>query len=105
MKNRLRGDFKTERNIFDKRLSEYRRSFIAIDVEHVSTENPKQFGENNMCCLTYADDVLVLAESENDKQYLLNFVHDWCRKWQLMCLLVMVSVSILFLPSVRLDDI
>ena len=73
-------------------------------MEHVSTENPKQFGENNMCCLTYADDVLVLAESEY-KQYLLNFVNDWCRKWRLMCLLVVVSVSILFLPSVRLDDI
>ena len=74
-------------------------------MEQVSTENPKQFGENNMCCLTYADDVLVLAESENDKQTLLNFVNDWCRKWRHMCLLVMVSVFILFLPSVCLDDI
>ena len=42
------------------------------------------FGENKLCCLTYADDVLLLAESENDMQELLNFVNDWCRKWRLI---------------------
>ena len=46
MKNRLRNDFKTARNIFEKRLRsaerEYRRS-LAINVEQVSTENPKAF--------------------------------------------------------------
>ena len=49
MKNRLRNDFKNARNIFDKRLRsaerKYRRS-LAIDVEHVSTENPKAFWDH-----------------------------------------------------------
>ena len=49
MKNRLRNDFKTARTIFDKRLRsaerKYRRS-LAIDVEHVSTENPKAFWDH-----------------------------------------------------------
>ena len=40
------------------------------------------FGENKLCCLAYADDVLLLAESENDMQDLLNFVNEWCRKWR-----------------------
>ena len=34
------------------------------------------FGENKLCCLTYAVDVLLLAKSENDLQELLNFVND-----------------------------
>ena len=34
------------------------------------------FGENKLCCLAYADDVLLLAESENDMQDLLNFVNE-----------------------------
>ena len=42
------------------------------------------FGDNKLCCLTYADDVLLLAENENDMQTLLNFVNDWCRKWRLI---------------------
>ena len=49
MKNRLRNDFKTARNIFEKRLRsaerEYRRS-LAINVEQVSTENPKAFWDH-----------------------------------------------------------
>ena len=43
-----------------------------------------RFGENKLCCLTYADDVLHLAESEYDMQDLLTFVNDWCRKWRLI---------------------
>ena len=41
------------------------------------------FGDDKICCLTYADDVLLLAENENDMQDLLDFVNDWCRKWRL----------------------
>ena len=42
------------------------------------------FGENKLCCLAYADDVLLLAESENDMQDLLTFVNEWSIKWRLI---------------------
>ena len=42
-----------------------------------------RFNEYTLCCLTYADDVLILTENENDMQDLLNFVYEWCRKWRL----------------------
>ena len=40
-----------------------------------------RFIEHTLCCLTYADDVLVLTE--NDMQGFLNFVYEWYRKWRL----------------------
>ena len=43
-----------------------------------------KFDANTVCCFTYADDVLLLAETEEDMQDLLNFVHEWCRKWRLI---------------------
>ena len=42
-----------------------------------------RFNEHTLCSLTYADDVLILTEYENDMQGLLNFVYEWCRKWRL----------------------
>ena len=39
-----------------------------------------RFNEHIVCCLTYADDVLILAENENDLQGLLNFVYEWCKR-------------------------
>lgn len=42
-----------------------------------------RFNEYTFCCLTYADDVLILTENENDMQELLNFVYELCRKWRL----------------------
>ena len=42
-----------------------------------------KFNDHTLCCLTYAVDVLLLAENENDLQDLLRFVHEWCRKWRL----------------------
>ena len=43
-----------------------------------------KFNDYVLCCLTYADDVLILAENENDMQSLLNYVNDRCRKWGLI---------------------
>ena len=42
-----------------------------------------RFNENVLCCLTYADDVLILAEDEKGMQDLLNFVNALCRIWRL----------------------
>ena len=32
-------------------------------------------------CLAYADDIVLICESEQDLQTLLNVVNDWCKKW------------------------
>ena len=33
----------------------------------------------------YADDVVIMGESEDDLQALLEVVSRWCRKWQMVC--------------------
>ena len=33
--------------------------------------------------LMYADDICLLTSNENDLQFLLDIVEDWCRKWRL----------------------
>ena len=40
---------------------------------------------NNLeiCCLLYADDIMLMSETEEDMQAMLDFVHEWCRKWRL----------------------
>ena len=43
-----------------------------------------KFDANTVCCFTYADDVLLLAKTEADMEDLHNFVHGWCRKWDLI---------------------
>ncbi len=34
-------------------------------------------------CLLYADDLVLIAESEEELQKMLNVVHDWCEKWRM----------------------
>ena len=33
--------------------------------------------------LLYADDIVLLAESENDIQQMLHVVYTWCKKWRM----------------------
>ena len=43
-------------------------------------------------CLLYADDIVLLAESEVDLQALLNIVNVWCSKWRLEVNLLKTNV-------------
>ena len=36
------------------------------------------FGNEKICILLYADDIVLLAETANDLQVLLDALHDWC---------------------------
>ena len=31
----------------------------------------------------YADDIVLLSDTADNLQKLLNYVYEWCRKWQL----------------------
>ena len=52
---------------------ELRVSGIGIDIGN----------ELKLNCLLYADDIVLLAESEIELQNLLNIVNSWCAKWRL----------------------
>jgi hypothetical protein len=42
-----------------------------------------QIDDRNVSILLYADDIVLLASSEDKLQRMLNKVHDWCTKWRL----------------------
>ena len=42
-----------------------------------------QFGDINICCLLYADDLVLLADSVQNVQTLLQHLEDWCRTWKI----------------------
>ena len=37
----------------------------------------------NVSILLYADDIVLISESEVNLQYMLDYMHDWCHKWKL----------------------
>ena len=40
-------------------------------------------GEESLSILMYADDVAIMAESEEDLQHMLNVLHSWCKTWDI----------------------
>ena len=40
-------------------------------------------GDVKISTLFYADDIVLLAERENDLQLMINSVHTWCKKWRM----------------------
>ena len=55
-------------NLFINDLALYLKSLdVGIDI-----------GDEKVCILMYADDVVLLARSEDELQVLLNALHDWC---------------------------
>ena len=43
-----------------------------------------QVGNDNVCCLAYADDIVLISDTENNLQCLLNSLDKWCKRWQLL---------------------
>ncbi len=41
------------------------------------------FEQEKVCILLFADDIVILGESEQDLQNLLNCVYEWCTNWKL----------------------
>ena len=52
--------------------------------ENLKNKNSIDSSENLFLnILLYADDIVLLTSSEDDLQFLLNIVEQWCRKWRL----------------------
>ncbi len=43
-----------------------------------------EFDTEKLSCLLYADDIVILADTEQELQTLLDIVYDWTRKWRLL---------------------
>ena len=41
-------------------------------------------GESRVSLLLYADDIALVANSEEDLQTMLNTLHEWCRRWRVL---------------------
>lgn len=41
-------------------------------------------GESNISILMYADDILLMGDSEESLQTMLNTLHSWCKKWRVL---------------------
>ena len=72
---------------------ELKESGILMDLNRIFEESPKfsdgstSFPDKSLGLalnvLLYADDIVLIAKSENDLQDLLFIVEEWCRKWRL----------------------
>ena len=49
-----------------------------------ATSKGIRFGDTLVCCLLYADDLVILAESEKDLQVLLCQLEEWCDTWKIV---------------------
>ena len=58
--------------------------FLNDLVIHLKESCPTvKVGDTSLNCLLYADDMVLIAESENELQLLLNELFRWCFKWRL----------------------
>ena len=63
-------------------------TLFAIFIDDLVTELKEsgcgiKIDDTLLCCLLYADDLVLIAESEGDLQVLLDVVNKWCAKWRL----------------------
>ena len=64
---------------------EIKNTKVGINLtEKVDNENfIDEFQNSFINILLYADDIILLAANENDLQFLLNIVENWCHRWRL----------------------
>jgi len=63
-------------------------TFFSIHINDLATELKLldvgvPIDDEKLCILLYADDIVLLSESENDLQTILNAVHKWCQSWRM----------------------
>ena len=49
----------------------------------MATSKGIQFGNSYVCCLLYADDLVILGDTAEDLQVLLSCLDEWCHTWKL----------------------
>ncbi len=54
---------------------------LAKDLKGLNRGLP--YGNEKLCILLYTDDIVILAENEEQRQIVLNFVNNWCKKWKM----------------------
>ena len=56
---------------------------LALDIKNLNCG--VRYGDLDISILLYADDVVLISETEENLQQMLNMVSEWCRKWRLKC--------------------
>ena len=49
----------------------------------MATSKGIHFGNSYVCCLLYADDLVIVADTAEDLQVLLSCLDEWCHTWKL----------------------
>ena len=70
-------------NNFSPLLASFFLNDMATGIK--SLNKGMQYGNTSISLLMYADDIVLIADNENDLQLLLNCFEKWCNNWQTNC--------------------
>jgi hypothetical protein len=65
---------------------------INLPADHSDTTGPATSPQLTLGSLLYADDIVCVAETEADLQFLINIVHSWCIKNRLECNMLKTNI-------------
>ena len=54
---------------------------LAVELDNIKLG--LKLGGTHICKLLYADDMVLLSDSEEKLQMMLNHIHTWCTKWHI----------------------